>query len=59
MLFRSPVDGEWDEIVLPLTDLSSLCHEIFWGGKDVIVQEPLWLREQIVTSLQKIEKRYV
>jgi proteasome accessory factor B len=54
-----PVDGEWDEIVLPLSDLSTLCHEIFWSGNDVIVQEPLWLREQIVTSLQKIEKRYV
>lgn len=45
---------EWDEVDYPYIDESRAIEEILWHGNDVIVIEPLHLRDHVITSLKKL-----
>ena len=45
---------EWDEITLPIVDVSWLVRIILWHRDDVIVLEPSALRERVIDSLKEL-----
>jgi proteasome accessory factor B len=45
---------EWDEIRLPILDESWLVRKILWHRDDVIVLEPVPLRERVIDSLKEL-----
>ena len=45
---------EWDEITLPIVDVSWLVRIILWHRDDVIVLEPSALRERVINSLKEL-----
>ena len=45
---------EWDEITLPIVDVSWLIRIILWHRDDVIVLEPSALRERVIDSLKEL-----
>ena len=45
---------EWDEITLPIVDVSWLVRKILWHRDDVIVLEPPALRERVINSLKEL-----
>lgn len=45
---------EWDEISLPIVDVSWLIRIILWHRDDVIVLEPSALRERVINSLKEL-----
>lgn len=45
---------EWDEIRLPILDESWLVRKILWHRDDVIVLEPVALRERVIASLKEL-----
>ena len=45
---------EWDEITLPIVDVSWLIRIILWHRDDVIVLEPSALRERVINSLKEL-----
>jgi proteasome accessory factor B len=45
---------EWDVISVPILDLSWLLRSILWHRDDVIVKEPLSLRENVISSLNEM-----
>jgi proteasome accessory factor B len=47
-------EEEWDVISLPILDLSWLLRSILWHRDDVIVKEPISLRENIISSLKEM-----
>ena len=47
-------EEEWDVISLPILDLSWLLRSILWHRDDVIVKEPISLRENVIRSLNEM-----
>jgi proteasome accessory factor B len=45
---------EWDVLALPILDLSWLLRSILWHRDDVIVVEPISLRESVISSLNEL-----
>jgi proteasome accessory factor B len=45
---------EWDEISLPIVDVSWLLRTILWHRDDVIALEPATLRKSVIDSLQEL-----
>jgi predicted DNA-binding transcriptional regulator YafY len=45
---------EWDVLSLPILDLSWLLRSILWHRDDVIVVEPISLRESVISSLNEL-----
>lgn len=47
-------DGEWDVLSCEYSDEEAFISSVLWHGLDVIVREPLDLRDKVITSLQKL-----
>jgi proteasome accessory factor B len=47
-------DGDWELLSCTYGDEETFVASILWHGLDVIVQEPLHLRDKVITSLQKL-----
>jgi len=47
-------DGDWDVLSCTYSDEDSFVSSVLWHGLDVIVREPLHLRDKVITSLQKL-----
>ena len=45
---------EWDEITLPILDLSWLVRTILWHRDDVIALQPIALRTRVIDSLKEL-----
>ncbi len=45
---------EWDEISLPIVDMSWLMRVILWHRDDVIAMEPATLRKSVIDSLREL-----
>jgi proteasome accessory factor B len=45
---------EWDVLALPILDLSWLLRSILWHRDDVIVVEPISLRDSVISSLNEL-----
>ena len=45
---------EWDEISLPIIDMSWLMRVILWHRDDVIAMEPATLRKSVIDSLKEL-----
>lgn len=45
---------DWDEVTLPIVDVSWLVRIILWHRDDVIVLEPPALRERVIDSLKEL-----
>ena len=46
-------DGDWDCLTCSVTDEEFFIQSILWHGADVVLIEPLNLRDKIITSLNK------
>ena len=49
---------EWDEITLPILDLSWLVRTILWHRDDVIALQPPALRTRVIDSLKELSSLY-
>lgn len=45
---------EWDQVRLPIVDVSWIVRRILWHRDDVIVLEPPALRERVINSLREL-----
>ena len=45
---------DWDQIRIPILDLTSLLRIILWHRDDVVVMEPVDLRESVITTLKEM-----
>jgi proteasome accessory factor B len=50
--------GEWDQIRLPINGIDSLLTQVLWHGDDVLVQEPVALREKVIAQLEALVKTH-
>lgn len=46
---------EWDQIEVPVINRSWLKRSILWHRDDVVVISPLWLRQDVIESLKKMQ----
>jgi len=47
-------DGDWDLLSCEITDVDSFVRNVLWHGSDVVVAQPLAVRDQIISSLGKL-----
>ncbi len=46
---------EWDQIEVPIINRSWLKRSILWHRDDVVAISPLWLRQDVIESLKKMQ----
>ena len=49
-------DGEWDTLLCDYSSDETFIQSILWHGLDVMVLEPLDLRDQVISCLKKLRK---
>ncbi len=52
-------DGEWDSLLCEYDDENAFIQSVLWHGLDVIVVEPLEIRDQVISALKKLSRNHV
>lgn len=47
-------DGEWDLVKIKYADEQQIIRQSLWYGSDLLIVEPLELRDRLITALQKM-----
>jgi len=50
--------GEWDQLTIPILNLRTLASLVLWHCEDALVQEPIELRNLVISQLQQLVKSH-
>jgi proteasome accessory factor B len=50
--------GEWDQLTIPILNLRTLASLVLWHCEDALVQEPIELRNLVISQLHQLVKSH-